>query len=388
MTLPPDPPPAGERQIVVTKNTAGATWWRWVAANALGELVGLGGVFLCGFALIAAVGEPRGAATILLFAGVTIALGAFEGAVVGYAQWRVLRDLLPALGAAAWTGATVLGAVVAWLLGMIPSTVASLGESAGGPPPAEPPAAVVMLLAVGMGAVGGLVLSFAQWRVLRRHGPGALGWLAANAAAWAVAMPWIFWLVGATVAEPRDTTGVLLFLAGIGVSGAIVGGVHGLYLVRRLAPRWREARATARSEAPRTHGLTRDDGSRDAPTTPLSPRALVREWVAAFNRADADALAAFYAEDAVNHQVAEEPVVGREAIRAMFAAGFAAAEMVCLVENLFEEGEWAMLEWRDPLGLRGSGFFHVVDGRIVFQRGYWDKLSFLRQQGLPLPPEP
>ena len=59
--------------------------------------------------------------------------------------------------------------------------------------------------------------------------------------------------------------------------------------------------------------------------------------------------------------------------------------MVCIVENIFEEGEWAILEWRDPLGLRGCGFFHVVDDKIVFQRGYWDKLSFLKSQGLPIP---
>ena len=117
----------------------------------------------------------------------------------------------------------------------------------------------------------------------------------------------------------------------------------------------------------------------------LSPSSLVSAWVAAFNRQDVDALAGMYAEDAVNHQVAEAPVVGREAIRTMFAAGFAAAEMVCIVENLFEDGEWAILEWRDPLGLRGCGFFHLVEGRIVFQRGYWDKLTFLRQHGLPIP---
>jgi limonene-1,2-epoxide hydrolase len=117
----------------------------------------------------------------------------------------------------------------------------------------------------------------------------------------------------------------------------------------------------------------------------LSPSSLVSAWVAAFNRQDVDALAGMYAEDAVNHQVAEAPVVGREAIRTMFAAGFAAAEMVCIVENLFEDGEWAILEWRDPLGLRGYGFFHLVEGRIVFQRGYWDKLTFLRQHGLPIP---
>lgn len=121
------------------------------------------------------------------------------------------------------------------------------------------------------------------------------------------------------------------------------------------------------------------------PLNPLQPRELVRAWVEAFNRADADALAAFYTEDAVNHQVAESPVRGRAAIRRMFADGFAAATMVCIPENIFADGEWAMLEWRDPLGLRGCGFFHVLEGQIVFQRGYWDKLSFLRVQGLPLP---
>ena len=117
----------------------------------------------------------------------------------------------------------------------------------------------------------------------------------------------------------------------------------------------------------------------------MAPRELVELWVKAFNSADADGLAAFYADDAVNHQVAEAPVSGRAAIRDMFAAGFASANMVCIVENIFEDGEWAILEWRDPLGLRGCGFFHVVADQIVFQRGYWDKLSFLRQQGLPLP---
>lgn len=117
----------------------------------------------------------------------------------------------------------------------------------------------------------------------------------------------------------------------------------------------------------------------------MSPRELVLLWVKAFNNTDAETLAELYAEGAVNHQVAEAPVCGRSAIREMFAAGFASAKMACLVENIFEDGEWAILEWRDPLGLRGCGFFHVVADQIVFQRGYWDKLSFLRQHGLPVP---
>ena len=113
----------------------------------------------------------------------------------------------------------------------------------------------------------------------------------------------------------------------------------------------------------------------------MSPRQVVEAWIAAFNRADVEALAALYAEDAINHQVANEPVISRDAIRAMFAREFAGAGMVCIRENLFEDGQWAILEWRDPKGLRGCGFFQIADDRIAFQRGYWDKLSFLRQQG-------
>lgn len=120
----------------------------------------------------------------------------------------------------------------------------------------------------------------------------------------------------------------------------------------------------------------------------MDPRDLVQAWVDAFNRADVQALAGFYSENAINHQVAEAPVVGRNAIREMFATEFAKAKMVCIVERIFQDGEWGILEWRDPLGLRGCGFFHVVNGQIVFQRGYWDKLTFLRLHGLPMPEVP
>jgi limonene-1,2-epoxide hydrolase len=114
----------------------------------------------------------------------------------------------------------------------------------------------------------------------------------------------------------------------------------------------------------------------------VTPRQVVEVWIEAFNRGDAEALAAMYAEDAINHQVMWDPLVGKSAIRAMFAREFGHAEMVCIKENLFEDGDWAILEWRDPKGLRGCGFFQVIADKIVFQRGYWDEGSFRRQQGL------
>jgi limonene-1,2-epoxide hydrolase len=116
-----------------------------------------------------------------------------------------------------------------------------------------------------------------------------------------------------------------------------------------------------------------------------SPSDVVEFWIEAFNRADAKALAALYAEDATNHQVVQDPVCGRDAIREMFEGEFAQAKMVCQKENLFEDGNWAILEWSDPQGLRGCGFFQVKEGLIQFQRGYWDRLAFLRRNNLPIP---
>jgi limonene-1,2-epoxide hydrolase len=117
----------------------------------------------------------------------------------------------------------------------------------------------------------------------------------------------------------------------------------------------------------------------------MTPKEIVETWIDRFNTADVDGLMDLYAADAVNHQVVTEPLVGQQAIRTMFEVEFGRAKMTCIPENLFECGEWAILEWRDPLGLRGCGFFHVTNGKIVLQRGYFDQLSFFRQQGLPVP---
>lgn len=119
----------------------------------------------------------------------------------------------------------------------------------------------------------------------------------------------------------------------------------------------------------------------------MKPKEVVEKWIEAFNRADSASISDLYDEEAVNHQVAELPVEGKSDIRKMFEREFGQAEMTCIAENIFEDGDWAILEWKDPLGLRGCGFFHIKNSKIVFQRGYWDKLSFLRMHNFPLPSE-
>ena len=81
----------------------------------------------------------------------------------------------------------------------------------------------------------------------------------------------------------------------------------------------------------------------------MRPSELVRSWVKAFNEHRPSEIAAH--EDAINHQVAQDPVEGRAAIQGMFAREFAAADMVCIVESIFEDADVGIWEWRDPIGL-------------------------------------
>ena len=120
----------------------------------------------------------------------------------------------------------------------------------------------------------------------------------------------------------------------------------------------------------------------------MTPKQILEQWIDAFNKADAETISTLYSDDAVNHQVTNEAVRGKAAITEMFTKEFAAAEMVCIPENIFEDGEWAILEWKDPKGLRGCGFFKIQNDKIVFQRGYWDKLSTDGKIDQPLVPAP
>lgn len=118
----------------------------------------------------------------------------------------------------------------------------------------------------------------------------------------------------------------------------------------------------------------------------MTPTDLIRSWIEKFNAADADGLAELYAPDAINDQVVfSAPLHGREAIKEMFEIEFSRATMVCIEERIYECDDTAILQWRDPLGLRGCGFFQLKDDQIVHQRGYFDQLSFFKAQGLEVP---
>ncbi|CAA9590687.1 MAG: hypothetical protein AVDCRST_MAG18-5129 [uncultured Thermomicrobiales bacterium] len=212
-------------------------WWRWVAANAAGEAIGLGGTALVGLALLPRLGDARMVAAVATAALAVAAGTAIEGLAVGTAQWLVLRRPLPELPWGRWAGATAAGAGIAWTAGMLPSTLLALGQDAAQAPATEPSAAVVYPLAFLMGLVLGPVLGGAQWLVLRRYRERAWWWIAANAPAWGCGMVLIFAGIDALVALGPGPAAAILAVILLAAVGATVGAIHGLALVRLVARR-------------------------------------------------------------------------------------------------------------------------------------------------------
>jgi hypothetical protein len=160
--------------------TRRSLYLRWVAANTLGEMVGLGATFAVGFFVLAQAGEsqgPTGSMTRLLL---MTASGLLEGLIVGLCQWTVLRRVF------------------------------SLG----------------------------LILALPQWWVLRQIVDRAWGWLPANGVAWALGMPLVFAAVDLAYQAGTVWGSVVVMVLALVLTGAVVGAVHGLAVV------WLAARAT------------------------------------------------------------------------------------------------------------------------------------------------
>jgi hypothetical protein len=208
-------------------------WTRWTLANALSEMIGLGLTFAITGLYFSRAGEATTLAAIVTSFVVAVASGAVEATFVGLAQWWAMRPRFPSIGRFEWWRATSIGALIAYVLGYLPSTIMSMGEASGSSGPATEPAQwIVLLLAAGMGAVGGAVLSFAQWLVLRKKVERAGIWIPANMLAWTFGMPIIFWGIDQAFKMPALWQSVLLMAATLFVAGAVVGGIHGLFLIR------------------------------------------------------------------------------------------------------------------------------------------------------------
>ena len=196
------------------------TWRRWVTATTLGELIG----FLVPVAAVSAGADALpGPLRFLL----VVLAGAGEGAVLGWAQSRVLRPLLPGLSTTAWTARTAAAAALAWALGLAPSSLGAVFDDW----------APAVRVAVVVPAGGLLLLSIgaAQWTVLRRVLPGSVRWIGWTAAGWLAGLAVLLGVATPLWHPGQDVVLIAASgaLGGVGMA-ATMAAVTGWGLVRLL----------------------------------------------------------------------------------------------------------------------------------------------------------
>jgi hypothetical protein len=205
-------------------------WLRWTTANALSELLGLGASFAVIGLLVSQI-DTTHASGILLAFGLTVLAGALEATLVGLCQHWAMHPWFPGIGRAAWWRGTLIGALLAYALGYLPSTLMSMNEAATGATAVEPPQWLTLLLAAGLGIAAGALLSFAQYLVLRRSARKAGRWIPANMLAWAVGMPVIFQGMDMAYRQPSMSLSVLVIAGALLLAGILVGAIHGRFLL-------------------------------------------------------------------------------------------------------------------------------------------------------------
>lgn len=211
-------------------NKRNILWLRWATANALSELVGLGATFATIGLLLSRIDTQHITGILLSFA-IAVLSGSIEATIVGLAQWWAMRPWFPMIGRFTWWRATLVGALIGYVLGYLPSTLMSMGETATQTSQAEPPQWVTLLLAALLGALAGAVLSFAQWLVLRSKVKRAGLWIPANMLAWAFGMPVIFWGMDVAFKMAEIWQSVLVVGCALLIAGMVVGAIHGRFLV-------------------------------------------------------------------------------------------------------------------------------------------------------------
>ncbi|MGA5302469.1 hypothetical protein ACPCHT_21250 [Nucisporomicrobium flavum] len=181
-----------------------------------------------GFVVPACAGALLADADAAVALPVILAAGAVEGAVLGAGQAAVLRWALPRFPWRRWVAVTAGAAVVAYLIGMSPSTFAGVWQSW--------PVAVTAPLALILGVALLCSIGFAQWTVLRRLTAHAGWWITVSAVAWLAGLA-VFLLVTMPLWHPGQA---LILIIAIGTAGglamaATMAAVTGV-AVRRLLP--------------------------------------------------------------------------------------------------------------------------------------------------------
>ncbi|WP_040780719.1 nuclear transport factor 2 family protein [Nocardia pneumoniae] len=121
-----------------------------------------------------------------------------------------------------------------------------------------------------------------------------------------------------------------------------------------------------------------------------TPDELVRAMCESWSDPDPDRISAYFAEDAVYHNIPMEPIVGRAAIRDFIAGFLTTFDAIDFdIHHQIASGNVVMNERTDTLLSAGRatplpvmGFFEVTEGVISIWRDYFDMAVINRAFGL------
>ena len=163
-----------------------------------------------GFAVPATVAVLTAHAAAPVAVAAVLSAGAVEGAMLGWGQAIVLRRAIPAVATRRWIAVTSMAAIIAYALGLAPSTFAATVRT-------WPPA-----LTAGAGLVIGSALlatiGTGQWLVLRHHVGHARRWILTTALAWLAGLG-VFLGFAMPLWQPGQPTALII---GIGLAGGLL----------------------------------------------------------------------------------------------------------------------------------------------------------------------
>jgi hypothetical protein len=216
-SIPPEHAAVPERPATLAALRGRPLLLRWVLVVTGAEALG--------FAAPAVVGAATASSASSVVVPALLAAGLIEGTFLGAGQAMVLRRAVPDVSPRRWVLATAVGAMLAYALGLLPS---SLG---GDWSPAATVAGSIVLGVLIVTTIGGT-----QWLVLRRHLDGAYRWILITAAAWMLGLAAF---VGFSTPLWHDGQSPIA-VVGVGVVGGLLmalvtAGITGFGLTRMLS---------------------------------------------------------------------------------------------------------------------------------------------------------
>jgi hypothetical protein len=210
-------PPSASSDVLVLRGRPLVR--RWVAVVAAAEALG--------FMAPAAVGVVTASTPPTTSVPALLGAGLVEGVVLGAGQSLVLRRALPDVSSMRWTFATAAGAVIAYAVAMLPSTLGGVWDW---------PRAAAVVGAIALGVLVLLTIGAAQWLVLRQHLHDAHRWIAITAAAWLIGLA-VFLLASTPLWQEGQSRSLAIAIgAGGGLLMALaMAWVTGWGLARMLA---------------------------------------------------------------------------------------------------------------------------------------------------------